>query len=267
MNIDILLPTTLFLVGAAAVILHTRLSNKVEHLLGGQQLQLKHIILLVAAMATMITVLVFLPSQSLLFLFSFAYIVILFLFTYLIKPKWYLAAVPPILFILSFLYFWNNYTFNLFAILFGISISVDMGSIFTWKTTLGFVSLMTIVDIIQVLVTGFMVDSAQKALELKLPVGVMLPTFPLMDGITFLGLGDIFFLGLLGIQNTQKYGKKFGLASTATMALVFFLFQTYMLNSDTQNFPATVFIISGWLTSLAARHLYNRFKPKKNVTV
>ena len=267
MNIDILLPTTLFLVGVAAVILHTRLSNKVEHLLGGQQLQLKHITLLAAAMATMVTVLVFLPEQSLLFLFSFAYVVILFLFTYLLAPKWYLAIVPPILFILVFLYFWNIYMFNLFALIFSISISVYMGTIFTWKTTLGFVSLITIIDVIHVLVTGFMVDSAQKVLDLGLPVGVKLPTFPLMGGTTFLGLGDILFLGLLGIQNTQKYGKKFGLTSTATMVLVFFLFQTYMLNSDIQNFPATVFIISGWLTSLAARHVYNISKTKKNVTV
>ena len=267
MNIDVLLPTTLLLTGLTIIFLHSQLATKVDRLLGGQQLQLKHIILLAAAMATMVTVLVFIPDQSLLFIFSFAYTMILFLFTYLLAPKWYLAAVPPVLFILVFQYFWNIYMFNLFALTFGIGISVYMGTIFTWKTTLGFVSLITIIDVIQVLITGFMVDSAQKVLDLGLPVGVKLPTFPLMGGTSFLGLGDILFLGLLGIQSTQKYGKKFGLTSTTTMALVFFLFQTYMLNTSIQNFPATVFIISGWITSLATRHVYNISKTKKNVTI
>ena len=267
MIFDVLLPSLLFLIGLIVVFLHSRLNKKVDHLLGGQRLQLKHIILLVAAMGAMVTVLVFIPEQSLLFLFSSAYVVILFLFTYLLVPKWYLAVVPPVLFILAFLYFWNFYLFNFFAILFGISVSVYMGSLFTWKTTLGFVALLTVVDIIQVLVTGFTVASAQKALELELPVGIILPKIPFMDGYTFLGLGDIFFLGLLGIQNTQKYGRKFGIASIATMAFVFFLFQTFMLNSDIQDFPATVFIITGWLTSLAARYLYNLLASKKRAKV
>jgi hypothetical protein len=260
MIVDVFLPSLLFLIGLAVLFLHLRLNKKVDRLLGGQQLQLKHTVLLAAAMGAMVTVLVFLPELSLLLLFSFAYGVILFLFTYLLVPKWYLAVVPPVLFILAFMYFWNDYTFNLFAILFGISVSVYMGSLFTWKTTLGFVALLTVVDIIQVLITGFTVASAQKALDLQLPVGVM---FPFMNGYIFLGLGDIFFLGLLGIQNTQKYGKKFGIASIATMAFIFFLFQTFMLNSDIPDFPATVFIISGWLVSLAARQVYTLLTPKK----
>jgi presenilin-like A22 family membrane protease len=263
MIVDVFLPSVLFLVGVTVVFLYVRLDEKIDRLLGGQELQLKHIILLVAAMGAMVTVLVFVPEQSILVLFSFAYVTALFLFTYLLVPKWYLAVVPPVLFILSFLYFWNIYLFNLFAIIFGISISVYMGSLFNWKTTIGFVSLLTIIDIIQVLVTRFTVTSAQKALELGLPIGVLLPTIPFIDNYTFLGLGDIFFLGLLGIQSTQKYGRKFGLASIATMAFVFFLFQTFMLNSTIQNFPATVFVVSGWLTSLAARYLYSLFTSKR----
>ena len=247
------------------VFLYSRLDKKVESLFGGQELRLEHIILLVAAMGTMVTVLVFLPEQSILVLFSFAYVVILFLFTYLFVPKWYLAIVPPVLFILAFLYCWNIFLFNFFAIIFGISISVYMGSLFTWKTTLGFVSLLTIVDVIQVLITRFTVDSAQKLLELGLPVGIKLPIIPFTGSYMFLGLGDVFFLGLLGIQSTKKYGRKFGLASIATMTVVFFLFQTLLLNSTIQDFPATVFVVSGWLTSLAARHLYHMFNSKNGV--
>ncbi len=263
MIVDVLLPSVLFLIGVTVLFLYSRLDKKVDQLLGGQELRLEHIILLVAAMGAMVTVLVYIPEQSILVLFSFAYVAILFLFTYLLVQKWYLAVVPPVLFILLFLYFWNIYLFNFFAIVFGISISVYMGSLFTWKTTLGFVSLLTIIDIVQVWVTRFTVVSAQKALELGLPVGVLLPTIPFLDNYTFLGLGDIFFLGLLGIQSTRKYGRKFGLASIATMAVVFFLFQTYMLNSTIQDFPATVFVISGWLTALGARYLYNMLAPKR----
>jgi hypothetical protein len=263
MIIDVFLPSVLFLIGVTVVFLYSRLDEKVDSLLGGQELQLKHVVLLVTAMGAMVTLLVFVPEQSMLVLFSFAYVVSLYLFTYLLVPKWYLAVVPPVLFILSFLYFWNIYLFNFFAIIFGISISIYMGSLFNWKTTIGFVSLLTVIDIIQVLVTRFTVASAQKALELKLPIGVMLPSIPFTDTYTFLGLGDVFFLGLLGIQSAQKYGRKFGLASIATMAVVFFLFQTFMLNSTIQDFPATVFVISGWLTSLALRRFYNLFTSKR----
>lgn len=257
MIVDVVLPSILFLIGVIVIFLYSRLDNKVSQLMGGQELHLGHVILLVAAIGAMVTILVFIPEQSILFLFSFAYIVILFIFAYLLIPRWYLAVIPPVVFILAFLYFWNIYLFNFFAVVFGISVSIYMGSLFTWKTTMGFVSLLTIIDIFQVLVTRFTVAAAQKALELGLPVGVLLPTFPLPENYTFLGLGDIFFLGLLGIQTTRKYGRKFGFASIATMAIVFFLFQTVLLNSTIQGFPATVFVVSGWLTSLVARYLYN----------
>ncbi|MCW4031257.1 MAG: hypothetical protein NWE80_02730 [Candidatus Bathyarchaeota archaeon] len=262
MIVDVLLPSILFMIGVIIVFLYSRLDKKVHQLLGGQELHLGHVILLVATMGAMVTLLVFIPEQSILFLFSFAYIVILFFFAYLLMPRWYLAVIPPVVFILAFLYFWNIYLFNFFAIVFGISVSVYMGSLFTWRTTMGFVALLTVIDIFQVLVTRFTVASAQKALELGLPVGVLLPTFPVPENFTFLGLGDIFFLGLLGIQTTRKYGRKFGFASIATMAIVFFLFQTVLLNSTIKDFPATVFVVSGWLTSLVARYLYSLFNSK-----
>jgi len=265
MIVDVVLPSVLFLIGVIVIFLNSRLDKKVDQLLGGQELQLKHIILLVAAMGAMVTVLVFIPDQSLLALFSFAYVATLFLFTYLFVPKWYLAVVPPVLFILSFLYFWNIYLFNFFAIIFAIGISVYMGSLFTWKTTAAFATLLTIMDIIQVLITKDMIKSFNRVLELDLPAFIEIPTFPYVGGSSRLGLGDVFFFGLLSIQTTRKYGRKFGLASIATMAIVFFLFQTILLNSTLQSFPATVFVVSGWLTSLGARYLYNSFISKKEV--
>ncbi|MCW4033839.1 MAG: hypothetical protein NWF03_00570, partial [Candidatus Bathyarchaeota archaeon] len=168
MVIDFFLSFVLFLVGVAIVFLYSKLEKSVDAIIGDTELQLKHIVVLVAAMGVMVSVFVFIPDQSLVALFSFAYVVVLGLFTYMFVPKLYLVAVPPALFLLSFFFFWNIYLFNLFAILFGIAVSVYMGNLFNWKATLGFVSLMTVVDVIQVSVTGFTVVSAQKALNLGL---------------------------------------------------------------------------------------------------
>ncbi len=267
MIVDVFLPSVLFLIGVIVVFLYSRLDKKIDRLLGGQELQLKHIILLVAAIGTMVTVILVIPEHALLGLFIFAYTAILLLFTFLFVPKWYLALVPPVLFLLSFFYCWNIYSFNFFAIIFGISVAVYMGSLFTWKTTVAFAALVTVMDIIQVLITGHMEEAFETAKTLGLPAFIKLPMFPTV-GLTYLGLGDLFLFGLLSIQTTRKYGRNFGLKSTILMAIVYLLLQTVLLNYYplTNSFPASVLVISGWLTVLAARYLYNMFIPKKEVT-
>jgi hypothetical protein len=218
----------------------------------------------VAAIGIMVTVIVSIPQYAILGLFLFAYTAILFLFTYLLVPKWYLAAVLPALFLFLFHYYWNDYLLTIFAIIFGIGISIYMGSLFTWKTTAAFTALLTIMDVIQVLITGNMANAFGTALTLQLPAFIKLPTFPTV-GITYLGLGDVFLFGLLSIQTTQKYGKNFGLKSIVLMTLVYLLLQTILLNYYplTNGFPATVLVVSGWLASLAARYLYNLFRSTK----
>jgi len=256
MILDVLLPSVLFLIAVAIIFLYARFEKKVSSLFGGTELRIWHVVLLVAAMGIMVTILVLVPQRAMMVFFLFVYSMILFLFTYLLAPKWYLAVPIPVLFIALYLSpYWNIYLFNFFAIIFAVCISVYMGSLFTWKTTVGFAFLLTIVDVIQVLITGFMVASAEKALELGLPVAIILPTFP-YAGWTLLGLGDVFLFGLLGIQTTRKYGRNFGLTSIVSMTVVFLLLQTILLNSNVRDFPATVLVISGWLTSLGARYLY-----------
>ncbi len=273
MILDILLPSVLFLIAVAIIFLYAKFEKKVDILLGEQKFRVEHVVLLVAAIGTVVTLLVFVPERAMTVFFLFAYSTILFLFTYLLAPKWYLAFLTPALFLaLYFLYkdtyLWNvslpphtPYLLNFFAIIFAVCISVYMGSLFTWKTTAAFAALLTIMDIIQVLITGFTVVSAGKAIELGLPVGVILPTFP-YAGWTFLGLGDIFLFGLLSIQTTRKYGRNFGLVSILSMTVVFLLLQTILLNYADGGFPATVFVISGWLSSLGARHLYKSYAFK-----
>ena len=256
MILDVLLPSVLFLIAVAIIFLDSKFEKKVSSLFGGTQLRISHVVLLAAAIGIIVTVLVFIPEVTMMVFFLFAHSTILFLFTYLIAPKWYFAIPTPVLFIaLYFSPYWNIHLFNFFAIIFGVCISIYMGSLFTWKTTVGFATLLTVVDVIQVLVTRFTVVSAEKALELGLPIGIILPTFP-YKGWTFLGLGDVLLLGLLSIQTTRKHGRKFGLASIVSMTVSFLLLQTILLNAGVESFPATVLVISGWLTALGARYLY-----------
>lgn len=268
MILDILLPSVLFLITVATIFLYAKLEKKVDSLVGGHEFRIGHAVLLAAGISVMVTILVFVPENAMMVFFLFAYSTILFLFTYLLVPKWYLAFSTPALFIVLYIlykdtYLWNAYLppyipylLNFFAIIFAICISVYMGSLFTWKTTAAFVGLLTIMDVIQVLITGHMVTSGEKGIALGLPVAIILPTFPYESRI-ILGLGDVFLFGLLTIQTTKKYGKKFGLVSIVSVAIVFLLLQTILLNTSIESFPATVLVISGWLISLGARYLYN----------
>jgi presenilin-like A22 family membrane protease len=258
-KLDILLPLVLFLVAVAIVFIYTFYEKKVSSLFGGKELRVGHAVSLVVAMGVIVTVLIFVPEIAIMVFFLFAYSVILFLFMYLVVPKWYLGVPIPFLFIALYFLgapYWNIYLFDFFAIIFAVSISVYLGSLFTWKTTVAFVVLVTVMDIIQVLITGHMITSGEKVLSLGLPVGIILPTFPYHGGTTFIGLGDVFLLGLLGIQTTRKYGRKTGLESIASITLVFLLLLTVLLNYDVGSFPATVFITGGWLTALTARYLH-----------
>ena len=258
MILDVLLSLTLFLIAVAIVFLYALYEKEVSSLFGEKEFRVWHVVLLVIAIGAMVTVIVLIPTEAIRILFLLSYSAILFLFTYLIVPKWYLAVPAPVLFVtLYFSPYWTNlYTFNFFAIIFAICISIYMGSLFTWKTTAAFVALLTIMDVIQVLITGLMVASGERAISLGLPVAIILPAFPSTGWMTILGLGDVFLVGLLSIQTAQKYGRKFAFASILSVTIVFFLLQTILLNYGVQSFPATVLVISGWLTALGARYLY-----------
>jgi hypothetical protein len=268
MILDVLLPSILFLIAIAIVFLYTLYEKKVGSLFGGREFNVGHVVLLVIAIGAVVTVLVVIPEEAIRILFLFSYSAILLLSTYLIVSKWYLAAPTPVLFVtLYFSAYWNIYSFDFFAVILAISISVYMGSLFTWKTTSAFVALLTIMDVIQVSITRHMVASSEKALALWLPVAIVLPTFPSkLPYFIALGLGDVFLIGLLSIQTMKKYGRKFAFASILSVTIVFLLLETILLNSGVQSFPATVFIISGWLTALGVKHLYKlyAFRRRQN---
>lgn len=261
MILDVLLPSVLFLITVAIVFLYTKFEKKVKTFFGEKELRPRDVILLVAAMGFMVTVLVFIPSIAIMAGFLYVYSMVLFMFAYFVVPKWYLAILTPAIFVALYLLYkdtiwWTPYLLNIFAITFSILVSVYMGILFSWKTTALFVALLTIMDIIQVFGTRFMIAYSEKVIQLSLPVVIILPTFPSNVGLMALGLGDIFLAGLLSIQTTQKYGKRFGLISMISIAVVFMILEMMLLNYRVSFFPATVLVIAGWLIALGARQLY-----------
>jgi len=184
-----------------------------------------------------------------------------------IKERWYLAALPPALFILLYLFYsdtivWFPYLFDTYAILFAILIILYLGTLFTWKTSLVFAVLLTALDIILVLVTRAMVSAAIHVSSLGLPMLISLPTIPLITtahGNLFmsLGLGDFFFAGLLAMQTYKKFGRDLAVASTVGMSLSFAIFEIFLLNYEFKAFPGTLMIICGWLPFV----VWKKFKP------
>jgi len=127
-----------------------------------------------------------------------------------------------------------------------------LGSLFTWKTSLIFVGLLTVMDIILVLFTGTMVSAARHVFALRLPILISVPTVPMILtewGWLYmsLGLGDFFFAGLISIQTMKKFGKNFAILPVVTMSVSFFVFEALMLNYGLRAFPGTLMIICGWL--------------------
>jgi len=257
MIFDVLLPSVLFMIMLATLFFYFKCEKKIGSFFKEMKLRYYHAIFLVVATSIVVSVLVFIPEEAIRVLFLCVYFLGFFLFTYLFVPKWYFAVLTPALFTVLYRFYWNLFTFNLFAIVLAIFVSVYLGSLFTWKTTAAFVVLITIMDIVHVLITKYTVESAEKLVEvLRLPVMIIVPTFPSVGLFIGLGLGDVFLAGLLSIQTAQKYGRKFGLASITAIAAVFLILHTVLLNYYVGAFPATILVISGWVTALAARYLY-----------
>ncbi|MEM3694624.1 MAG: hypothetical protein QXJ11_01510 [Candidatus Bathyarchaeia archaeon] len=173
------------------------------------------------------------------------------------KERFHMAILPPALFLCLYLFFsgtpaWFSYLINAYGVIFAILVIIYIGSVFTWKTTLIFVGLLTLADVILVLFTGTMVSAARHVSSLRLPILVTIPTVPtiMIDGSMLymsLGLGDFFFAGIIGIQTAKKFGKKAMLWSIAAMCISFFAFETFILNTELRAFPGTLMIVCGWI--------------------
>jgi hypothetical protein len=191
------------------------------------------------------------------------------------KERWYLAVLPPILFVLLYLVYngtilWFPYLLNVYAVMFAVLITLYLGALFSWKNVFIFAGLLTVMDIILVLFTGVMVTAAKQVSGLGLPVLVSLPTLPLViteRGLQYmsLGLGDFFFAGILATQTYKKFGKKTAVLSAVTMSLSFAIFETFLLNYGWGAFPGTLMIICGWLPIIAWKLFAERKTKNSNI--
>jgi len=273
MPFDILLPSALFLLTAAAVFLYPKLETKVKSILEDKKFSIRDVVVLVVVMGIAVTVIVLIPSEAIRILFLIFYSMMLFFSAYMVLPRWYIGLLLPAAFLILYFVFWNTprtdasvlIFMDVFAVIFVVFASVYMGTLFGWETIAVFAGLLTVMDVIQVLVTGFMVESSKKMLSLNLPVMIFVPTFPYQSAGMILGLGDILLSSLLTIQTARKYGRKFGYVSIAFIAAAFLIFEVLMFYYMTGAMPATVFIVCGWLASLGARYLYNLLAAKKTV--
>jgi len=199
-----------------------------------------------------------------------------------IKPKWYIGALSPALFLLLFAFFsntfiWFPYLLDVYGIIFAILIVLYLNSLFTWKTVFIFAALLTGMDIVLVWVTGTMVQAAQQISGLGLPVLVAFPTIPIISSsqgilILRLGLGDFFFAGILSSQTLKRFGKKTAIAALLTICISFAIFELILLNPDlakalpVQALPATLPILLGWLPVVLIKIYADRKKPKQEKT-
>jgi hypothetical protein len=257
MTFDVALPLALSFIAVATILLYTKLEKRVKTLFEEREFSIRDVLLLVVAMGVMVTVLVFVPSQAILVLFLWVFSVALFMAVYLASKKWYLGFIGPAVFLVLYFLFkdtwvWKWYLLDVFAVIFVVFITVYVGSFFTWKTTFAFAFFLTIMDIIQVLGTGYMVTTGEKVISLALPIFIVLPILPSLQFLMALGLGDLFLTGLLSIQTAKKFGKRFAIISILSMAIVFGIVEALMLTySPQQALPATVMIFGGWLIALS----------------
>jgi hypothetical protein len=271
MPFDIVLPSVLFFLTAAAVFLYPKLEIKVKSILEERKFSIRDVVVLVVFMGIAVTAFVIIPDYVILALFLIVYCMMLFLSTYIVTSKWYLGLLLPSAFFILYFVLWNAphtdvsvlIFMDVFAAVLVVFASVYMGTLFGWETVAVFAGLITVMDVIQVLVTGFMVESATKIQGLKLPVMIFVPTFPLQSSGVLLGLGDFLLPSLLTIQTARKYGRKFGYVTIVFIAASFLVFEFLMFHFRMGAMPATVFIDCGWLAALGARYLYNSLTSKK----
>ncbi len=269
--LDFTMPLVLFAITLFSVFLNGRVEGKLKTVMEDREFRVRDAVLLVGLMSVMIYLVVFVRQITLVLmaLFLFAYCMLLFTFTYVFsKNRWYIGILPPAVFILLYIFvrdtpLWTLYLVNIYGLIFAVLITLYLASLFVWKTTAVFGVLITVMDIILVLVTGTMIEAAEAARGLSLPVMVSLPLIPLIatgNGLLMLslGLGDFFFAGLLGVQTFKRYGKRFAILTMLGMAVSFFVFEVFLLNYIHGAFPGTLMIICGWAPLVILKEFLGR---------
>jgi hypothetical protein len=199
------------------------------------------------------------------------------------KQKWYIAGLPPALFLLLFIFFsetfvWMPFLLDVYGAIFAMLIIIYLNSLFTWKTVFVFAVALTTMDVLMVwIIPGSPMITAAKAMSgLHLPVMVTFPTIPNVSWnweqmrYISLGLGDLFFAGVLASQTLKKFGVKTAVISLLGMTIGAGLSELLILNPDLAKalpiaaLPETLFIVVGWIpVALVGIYLDRKRNPKQ----
>jgi hypothetical protein len=307
MQFDLMMPLLLFLLPLMAVVLAKRAEGKIKAALEEKSFGNKDSTLFMIMIFVAISVILFIPDQTILVLFMFSYASLLFTFSYTYsnmrpkrlllycgtfavasvlaavpafsgilspnirnygfaafvalaactvatllyslwkadaKRKWYVAALAPVMFLLLFLFYsqtslWFPYLLDVFGLLFATLIIIYLAPMFNWKIIFIYAVAITIMDIILVWGPGnLMVQAADTLTSMNLPVLVWFPNIPPIfssEGYLWLhglGLGDLFFTGVLSFQTLKKLGTKTTLVASFAIAISFGINELMLMNPE-----------------------------------
>ena len=134
MYFDVLLPSVLFIIIVLSIFLQRKLEKRMAVLVEEARISIQEAFLIVVFMGIAVTAIAFIPGMAIQIIFLTAYSYVLFFFVYVAYKRWYLAIIPPIIFVYSYLHYWNLIVFNIFAAIFSIIITIYASGLFSWRT-------------------------------------------------------------------------------------------------------------------------------------
>ena len=142
------------------------------------------------------------------------------------KERWYVAAQPPAIFVLLFVFFnfinnsgtaavWTPYLMDVFALTFAVLIILYLSTLFNWKTVGLFAVLLTTMDIIlvigspqwllrQLIVYRTWASGTGYPAEHSHSIWLKFQSTAYGIGYRGLGLGDFFFAGVLQFKHSKN---------------------------------------------------------------
>lgn len=163
----------------------------------------------------------------------------------------FIALLYPVIYFLG----WNLILMNIFAIIMATTAILVMNTFLSTNRLALLLSLLLIADIITVLITQDMIRASEKVVSTKTPVMVASNIGPKPIG---LGVGDIFFAGLLTIKIGEY--KEFNLNKILILLSlsvpIIYIVATNIL-SIVPGIPATVLVVGAILISWMIMEVFN----------
>ena len=256
MQIDLILPTISLVFLNVVVWAYPRVEPRLKRFMEGGEFTVKDALGLAVVLAVAIAVLALSPSALLLVLSMIGIGFVLNLTSLIVTGNRWVSVILPSIFYICFFFFWNLKLLNIFAIILAFGASLILAGAFSWRSSLAFIAILTLIDVIHVFGTKMMVEVGQKGVQLGLPLMLLLPAYPAKGYLGF-GLGDLFVASLITIRNWEKFGGRAGFVTSVHIAL--FLGLMIPIVERFGALPATVFISAGWITS----YLQMRIKERK----